>query len=92
MLVDQFTARGLSVTNLDDGAVGVPHPLHPRTGEVLRALGGPGRYLCLTDYGYGYEIGQHGDEPATAVRVAHLLGLPRAGIPEQPTTCLVVVR
>ncbi|MFD0393772.1 hypothetical protein ACFQ3Z_20775 [Streptomyces nogalater] len=56
------------------------NPLHPRIGEVLRALGG--RYL--TDY--GYEIGEHGDEPATADRVTHLLGLPRTSIPEQSTS------
>ncbi|MFD5838240.1 hypothetical protein ACFWHV_32525 [Streptomyces collinus] len=48
------------------------NPLHPGLGEIVTAQGG--RYL--TDY--GYEIGEHGDERATADRVAYLLGLPRS--------------
>ncbi|MGW0772013.1 hypothetical protein [Streptomyces sp. NPDC002676] len=55
------------------------NPLHPGLGETVTAQGG--RYL--TDY--GYEIGEHGDEPATADRVAFLLGLPRVCLPTQAT-------
>ncbi|MFF3991634.1 hypothetical protein ACFY0B_44775 [Streptomyces sp. NPDC001797] len=53
----------------------VANPLHSGLGEIVTAQGG--RYLT----GYGYEIGEHGDEPATADRVAFLLGLPGVGIP-----------
>ncbi|WP_318202981.1 hypothetical protein [Streptomyces sp. SCL15-4] len=62
------------------------NPLHPGLGETVTAYGG--RYV--TDY--GYEIGEHGDELATAERVAYLLGLPRVSIPQQPTPWPEVVR
>jgi hypothetical protein len=75
ILAEQLAARGLSVTNRDLHAVTVANPLHPGLGEIVTAQGD--RYL--TDY--GYEIGEHGDEPATADRVAFLLGLPRVSIP-----------
>ncbi|GHF81840.1 hypothetical protein [Streptomyces thermodiastaticus] len=77
ILADHCAARGLSVSERDDGALIVNNPLHPRVGEVLTAQ--RGRYL--TDY--GYEIGEHGDEPATADRLVFLLGLPC--VPRQPT-------
>ncbi|MEW2161296.1 hypothetical protein AB0950_39880 [Streptomyces sp. NPDC007189] len=48
------------------------NPLHPGLGESVTAHGGQ----YLTDY--GYEIGEHGDEHATADRLAFLLGLPTA--------------
>ncbi|MEV6806583.1 hypothetical protein [Streptomyces sp. NPDC051132] len=48
------------------------NPLHPGLGETVTAHGD--RYF--TDY--GYEIGEHGDEPRTADRLAFLLGLPTA--------------
>ncbi|MGW0015762.1 hypothetical protein ACWDVX_39205 [Streptomyces tendae] len=70
ILADQLTARGLSVTKADDGTLNVTNPLHSRVGEHVT----DGGDCYLTDY--GYEIGQHGDEPATADRVAFLLGLP----------------
>ncbi|KMS75651.1 hypothetical protein ACH49_21335 [Streptomyces leeuwenhoekii] len=72
ILAEQLTARGLSVTRQDDGTLNVANPLHVRVGETVTTGGD----CYLTDY--GYEIGQHGDEPATADRVAFLLGLPRA--------------
>ncbi|WP_411091375.1 hypothetical protein [Streptomyces sp. 049-1] len=70
ILADHLTARGLSVTKADDGTLNVTNPLHGLVGETVA----PGGDCYLT--GYGYEIGQHGDEPATADRVAYLLGLP----------------
>ncbi|MEV6836752.1 hypothetical protein AB0N17_19970 [Streptomyces sp. NPDC051133] len=54
------------------------NPLHPGLGEIVTAHGG--RYL--TDY--GYEIGEQGDETATAERVAFLLGLPRSSAARPP--------
>ncbi|MGW2708091.1 hypothetical protein ACWC4J_03710 [Streptomyces sp. NPDC001356] len=72
ILAEQLAARGLSVTNQDEHAVSVTNPLNPGLGETVTAAGG--RYL--TDY--GYEIGEHGDEPATADRLAFLLGVPTA--------------
>jgi hypothetical protein len=86
ILAEQLAARGLSVTNQDQDAVSVTNPLHPGLGEIVTAQGG--RYL--TDY--GYEIGEHGDERATADRVAFLLGLPSVRLAQQSTTCLEVVR
>lgn len=70
ILADQCAARGLAVSERADGALFVNNPLHPRAGEMLTEQ--CGRYL--TDY--GYEIGERGDEPATADRIAFLLGLP----------------
>ncbi|MFF4121804.1 hypothetical protein ACFY0P_51745 [Streptomyces sp. NPDC001714] len=78
ILAEQLAARGLSVTKRDLRAVTVANPLHSGLGEIVTAQGG--RYLT----GYGYEIGEHGDEPATADRVAFLLGLPRVSI-RRPT-------
>ncbi|MBC2864422.1 hypothetical protein [Streptomyces mexicanus] len=71
ILADQLAARGLHMTNQGDNAVSVTNPLHPRVGEIVTDDGG--RYLTA----YGYELGVHGDETATADRVAFLLGLPR---------------
>lgn len=70
ILAEQLAARGLHVTKRDDGSVTVTNPLHPLIGETVTSHGDG----YLTDY--GYEIGEHGDEPATADRVAFLLGLP----------------
>lgn len=70
-LADQLAARGLHVTPRGARTVSVTNPLHPRIGEIVTDRGG--RYV--TDY--GYEVGVHGDEPATADRVTFLLGLPR---------------
>ncbi|EFF92030.1 hypothetical protein GTY75_17725 [Streptomyces sp. SID8381] len=78
ILAEQLAAHGLSVTNQGEHALCVTNPLHPLVGETVTAHGG----CYLT--GYGYEIGVHGDEQATADRLAHLLGLPRpATVPVQ---------
>lgn len=71
VLAEQLTTRGLSVTRQDDSTLSLTNPLHVRVGETVTTGGD----CYLTDY--GYEIGQHGDESATAGRVAFLLGLPR---------------
>lgn len=71
ILAEQLAARRLSVTNRNFHSVTVTNPLHPGLREIVTAQ--DGRYLT----GYEYEIGEHGDEPATADRVASLLGLPR---------------
>lgn len=81
ILAEQLAARGLSVTNEDQAAVSATNPLHPGVGEIVTAHGG--RYLTAC----GYEIGEHGDEPATADRVAFLLGLPRMSLSRQPAKC-----
>jgi hypothetical protein len=86
ILAEQLDACGLSVTNQDQDAVSVTNPLHPGLGEIVTAQGG--RYL--TDY--GYEIDEHGDEHATADRVAFLLGLPRVRLPQQSIARPEVVR
>ncbi|MFI6285869.1 hypothetical protein ACIBCM_14110 [Streptomyces sp. NPDC051018] len=70
ILAAQLAARGLYVTE-HDGALNVTNPLHPLIAETVTAHGDS----YLTEY--GYEIGEHGDELATAGRVAFLLGLPR---------------
>ncbi|MFI2415118.1 hypothetical protein [Streptomyces sp. NPDC018947] len=70
ILAEQLTARGLSVTKQDEGTLSVKNPLHFRLGETVTTGGDS----YLTDY--GYEIGQYGDEPATAGRIAFLLGVP----------------
>ncbi|MFF1483161.1 hypothetical protein ACIGZH_01540 [Streptomyces sp. NPDC058319] len=77
ILAEQLAARGLSVTNQGEHAVSVMNPLNPLVGETVTARGD----CYLT--GYGYEIGVHGDEPATAARLAFLLGLPRPQVPAQ---------
>lgn len=69
VLAEQLTARGLSVRKQDDGTSSVTNPLYVRVAGTVTTGGG----CYLTDY-VGYEIGQHGDEPATADRVALLLG------------------
>ncbi|TWV53588.1 hypothetical protein FRZ03_09570 [Streptomyces misionensis] len=79
ILADQLAERGLHVTNRGDHTVTVINPLRPHVGETVTDQGG--RYI--TDYGYA--IGVHGDEQATADRVAYLLGLPRPRLPRQPT-------
>ncbi|WP_018569274.1 hypothetical protein [Streptomyces sp. PsTaAH-124] len=80
ILADQLAARGLSVTPQGQHAVSVTNPLHPLVGETFTNRSG--RYLT----GYGYEIGVHEDEPATADRLAFLLGLPsRPQVPVQRT-------
>ncbi|MEU6510990.1 hypothetical protein [Streptomyces sp. NPDC046942] len=86
ILAEQLEARGLSVTNEDQEAVSATNPLHPGLGELVTAQGS--RYLTA----YGYEIGEHGDEPATADRVAFLLGLPRASPSRQSTKYPEAVR
>ncbi|WP_217167093.1 hypothetical protein [Streptomyces sp. AC512_CC834] len=70
ILVEQLTAHGPSVAKQDDGTLSVTNPQYARVGENV-TVGGS---CYLTNY--GYEIGQHGDEPATTDRVAFLLGLP----------------
>ncbi|GJF24831.1 DUF6415 family natural product biosynthesis protein [Streptomyces sp. HO565] len=70
ILAEQLTARGLTVTKQDVGTLSVTSPLHLRLGETVTT----GDDSYLTDY--GYEIGQYGDEPATASRIAFLLGVP----------------
>ncbi|MEU8403861.1 hypothetical protein AB0C28_52550 [Nonomuraea sp. NPDC048892] len=74
ILHDLLEARGLSVAEGDGGTVAVGNPLHPRIKAVVTATNG--RYL--TDY--GYELGEQGDERATADRVAFLLAAPAAAI------------
>ncbi|MER7363260.1 SAM-dependent methyltransferase [Nonomuraea wenchangensis] len=79
ILHDLLKARGLSVA--EDGAtVAVGNPLHPRINTVVAATNG--RYL--TDY--GYELGEQGDERATADRVAFLLAAPAAPIADGVST------
>jgi hypothetical protein len=70
ILAEQLTVRGLSVTKRETGALSVTNPLHVRLGETVTT----GDDSYLTDY--GYEIGRYGDEPATASRIAFLLGVP----------------
>jgi hypothetical protein len=77
ILTELLKARGLSVTNTDDGSLTVRNPLHPHVREAVGAVNGS--YLM----DYGYEIGEQGDEPATADRVAFLLGLPGAASPRR---------
>ncbi|WP_320780224.1 hypothetical protein [Streptomyces sp. CRN 30] len=71
ILAEQLAARGLYVTYRRQHAVSVVNPLHPGLGETVTAHAD--RYLTED----GYEIGEHGDEHATADRVVFLLGLPR---------------
>ncbi|MFF0771003.1 hypothetical protein ACFYUK_19110 [Nonomuraea wenchangensis] len=70
ILQELLRARGLSVTRGDGGAVVVGNPLHGRINAVV--ITANGRYL--TDY--GYELGEQGDELATANRLAFLLSAP----------------
>ncbi|MGW5687773.1 hypothetical protein [Nonomuraea sp. NPDC003754] len=79
---EPLEARGQSVTNRDDGSLTIRNPLHPHVREAVGAING--RYL--TDY--GYELGEHGDEPATADRAAFLPGLPGAASRAEATTLL----
>ncbi|MEV0617541.1 hypothetical protein AB0I81_29765 [Nonomuraea sp. NPDC050404] len=69
ILHDLLRARGLSVAQ-GDGTTVVGNPLHPLFSSVLTTVNG--RYLT----GYGYELGEQGDEVATADRFAFLLGAP----------------
>lgn len=70
ILAELLKARGLSVTNQADGSLTARNPLHPHVREAVGEVNGS----YVTDY--GYELGEHGDELATADRVAFLLGLP----------------
>ncbi|MFQ6142642.1 hypothetical protein ACLMNJ_06130 [Streptomyces seoulensis] len=72
ILAEQLAARGLSVKNQGEHALCVTNPLHALLGETVTEHGG----CYLT--GYGYELGVHGDEPATADRLVFRLGLPHA--------------
>ncbi|MEV0352346.1 hypothetical protein AB0H88_41880 [Nonomuraea sp. NPDC050680] len=65
-LTELLKARGLLVTNRDDGSLNVRNPLHPHVREAVGAVNGS----YLTDD--GYELSEQGDEPATADRVAFL--------------------
>ncbi|MFD1540675.1 hypothetical protein [Nonomuraea guangzhouensis] len=71
ILAELLRARGLSVTERGDGSVAATNPLHPLVGEAVGTINGS--YLT----NYGYELGEQGDERATADRVAFLLGVPR---------------
>ncbi|MEU4234844.1 hypothetical protein AB0F17_62115 [Nonomuraea sp. NPDC026600] len=75
ILPELLKARGLSVKMRDDGAVVVGNPLHPCIGDVVATRNG----IYLTDY--GYELGEQGDESATADRLAILLAVPIASMP-----------
>jgi hypothetical protein len=80
ILAEILRARGLFVTNGDNGSVIVRNPLYPRIGEAVGAINGS----YLTDY--GYELGERGDELATADRLGYLLGIPRTSrvAPQRP--------
>ncbi|SDI46955.1 hypothetical protein SAMN05421505_15512 [Sinosporangium album] len=77
ILTELLKARGLFVTDRDDGSLNVRNPLHPHVREAVGAVNGS----YLTDD--GYELGEQGDEPATADRIAFLLGLPGAAGPHR---------
>lgn len=76
ILADQLRARGVTVAYRNN-AVTVTNPLHPRVRDIVTMSG----RSYLTDY--GYEIGEQGDECATADRLVYLLGLPTVCIPSQ---------
>ncbi|MFD0034845.1 hypothetical protein ACFVJK_42870 [Streptomyces sp. NPDC127172] len=69
ILVETLRARGLSVTDQNDGTVSVINPLNPHVSEAVEVLNG----AYLIDG--GYEVGVWGDETATAERLSFLLGL-----------------
>ncbi|MFG1949278.1 hypothetical protein [Nonomuraea sp. NPDC048826] len=70
ILHEILRTRGLSVTVRENGTVAVGNPLHPRIGAVVTTVD----HRYLTDY--GYELGEQGDELATADRLAFLLSAP----------------
>ncbi|MDQ1024789.1 hypothetical protein QF035_002371 [Streptomyces umbrinus] len=69
ILAEQLRAWGLSVINVDDQTVSVTNQLNLALVEGVGAL--DGRYVT----GWGYELGEAGDEPGAAQRLAYLLGL-----------------
>ncbi|SDI56631.1 hypothetical protein SAMN05421505_1712 [Sinosporangium album] len=77
ILTGLLKVRGLFVADGDDGPPNIRNPLPPHVREAVGAVNGS----YLTDY--GYELGEQGDESATADRVAFLLGLPGAAGPHR---------
>lgn len=70
ILAEHLKARGLFVTNSDERAISVTNPLNPDLVEAVDTS--HGRYVT----GWGYELGEAGDEAGTAQRLAFLLGIP----------------
>ncbi|MFE6163860.1 ATP-binding protein [Streptomyces sp. NPDC056486] len=78
-LTEQLEARGLSVIKDDDNMLNVVNRLKPDLVEVVSAQGGG--YVT----GWGYELGEAGDETGTAQRLAFLLGIPNGDRSAAPT-------
>ncbi|MGW1913149.1 hypothetical protein ACWCQS_21025 [Streptomyces sp. NPDC002076] len=70
ILAEQLRVWGLSVTNTDDRRLSVVNPVNPACTEAVGTRDG----LYVT--GWGYELGESGDEAGTAQRLALLLSRP----------------
>jgi hypothetical protein len=78
-LADNLRLRGLTVVmDPDAGTVTATNPMHRLIATTIRCTGD----AYLTEY--DYEVGQRGDEPASAGRIAHLLAMPQRDVPLRP--------
>ncbi|KAF5994162.1 hypothetical protein [Streptomyces sp. WAC00263] len=80
ILAEQLRARGLSVINADGQTISVTNPLNTVLAEAIATCNG--RYVT----GWGYELGETGDEAGTAQRLAFLLGAPGGNCPRDTAT------
>ncbi|GAA2671488.1 DUF6415 family natural product biosynthesis protein [Streptomyces lunalinharesii] len=68
ILADHLREHGVTATEADKKTLTVGNPLNSAVSENVTAVSG--RYVTT----YGYEVGEVGDEKATASRVAFLVG------------------
>lgn len=69
-LASLLRERGLSTAESGSGPLAVTNPVSSSLREVVSY--DADRYVT----GWGYEVGQQGEEPAVADRLAFLLGVP----------------
>lgn len=69
---EQLRARGFSVIDTDDQGLSITNPFNPALVEAVNTRDG----LYVT--GWGYELGESGNEAGTAQRLAFLLSPSRA--------------
>ncbi|MER5464599.1 hypothetical protein ABT010_28700 [Streptomyces sp. NPDC002668] len=84
-LADNLRLRGMTVGLEAEHCVRATNPMHKLITTAIRLVGD--RYVTE----YDYEVGERGDEPASAGRIAHLLAMPqREEVVRRCTYCLHV--